>query len=258
MAPRTAALHRAVAALLGALALGACTASAQPAGAARTELVVSAASSLTDVADALARAFEAADPRVDVTLNLGGSAALREQVLAGAPVDVLATASAAAMDDVVSAGLVSGTVAFATNGLVLVVPAGNPAAISGLADLAEPGPLVGVCAAGVPCGDLALAAADAAGVTIAADTQEPNVRALLAKVVAGELDAGLVYATDASTAADTVEVIALPAQARLATTYVAAALLDPPAGALADAFVAFLGSDEARAVLSAAGFGPPP
>ena len=121
--------------------------------------------------------------------------------MAGAEADVLITANAATMDRAVAEGSVRGEpVLIAVNTLVLATPAGNPGDVTGLADLSRRSLLVGLCAAEVPCGSLAQQALSEASVTPSVDTLEPNVRALTTKISLGELDAGLVYATDASTA----------------------------------------------------------
>jgi molybdate transport system substrate-binding protein len=221
-------------------------------------LLVFAAASLTDAFTDLAAEFEATEGRIDVQLNLGGSSSLREQILQGAPADVFASASEPVMEDLVAAGTVTGTpTVVATNDLQLVVPAGNPADVRGLADLARDDILVGLCAAGVPCGDLARRALDAAGVEAAVDTEEPDVRALLTKVAAGELDAGIVYRTDVRAAGERVEGLDLPADARQVTRYPVAVLGGSAAPVAAASFVAFVQSDRGRAILASYGFGPP-
>ena len=227
-----------------------------PAAAPSQELLVSGAASLADVLGDLEAAFEDANPAVDVVVNLAASPVLRDQVLAGAPVDVLATADEATMQAVVDAGLVAGgPVTFATNTLAIAVPAGNPAGVAGLSSLAEESLFVGLCAPGVPCGDLARSALADADVVPAVDSEEPDVRALLTKVAAGELDVGIVYATDVAAQAGAVD--ALPVPDSPTTRYPAAVLADAPAPDVAQAFVAFLGSDEGRALLVARGFGAP-
>ena len=113
---------------------------------------MSAASSLTEAFTALAADFEASHPGVDVALNFAGSSALVEQVNAGAPVDVLATASQQTMDAAVAAGSVDDPVRFARNELAVVVPADNEAGVSALADLARSDVVTAICAPDVPCG----------------------------------------------------------------------------------------------------------
>ena len=159
------------------------------------EVVVMAASSLTDVVDIV---FEGRDRVVPV---IAASSTLVAQLAAGAEADVLITANAATMDRAVAEGSVRGEpVLIAVNTLVLATPAGNPGDVTGLADLSRRDLLIGLCATEVPCGRLAGRALDEAGIAPSADTLEPNVRALASKLSLGELDAGLVYATDARAA----------------------------------------------------------
>ncbi len=214
-------------------------------------LTVLAASSLTDVFAEVIAAFEATDAgrEVDVSLVLGGSSALATQLEEGAPGDVVATASPLTMDRVVAAGRVEGEpTVFARNSLVIAVEPGNPLGIAGLDDLATGGVLVAHCAPQVPCGSLATELLDASGVVLDPASLEPNVRSVLTKVALGEVDAGLVYRTDAAADVQVIE----PPQARSFTTeYQIARLSDAPA---AVAFVAFVQSETGRQILAEAGF----
>ena len=156
------------------------------------DVVVMAASSLTEVVEIV---FE---DREGVTTVIAGSSALVAQLTAGVEADVLMTANAATMERAVSEGSVRGEpVLIAVNTLVLATPAENPGGVTGLVDLARRDLLIGLCAVEVPCGELARRALDETQVTPSADTLESNVRALATKISLGELDAGLVYATDA-------------------------------------------------------------
>ena len=223
---------------------------AEPGG----ELLVSAAASLTDAFQAMAVSFQRAHPEVDVVVNTGGSAALREQILQGAPVDVFASASPDVMDDVVEAGeTADDPIVFALNRLQIAVPAGNPASVAGIEDFGDGSLLLGVCAAGVPCGDLARQALERAGVVASIDTNEPDVRALLVKVAAGELDAGITYATDVA-ADPRVEGIDIPSEFNAVASYVIAVLRTAPNPDAGSAFVDYVVSDEGRDTLSSFGF----
>ena len=226
-------------------------------GAVEGELTVFAAASLVDVFTELAGILEARNPGVTVRLELGASSSLREQVLAGAPADVFAAADERNVAAVVDAGEASSPVRFATNELQVAVPAGNPAGVEGLADLADDDLLVGLCAVEVPCGSLAREAFERAGLTPRPDTEEPDVRALLAKVRSGDLDAGVVYRTDVRASAPAVEGIDLPDDVAVETSYPLVVLDRTTERDVADAFVALVTSEEGRAVLSAAGFGTP-
>src|SRR5690606_9716930 len=142
-----------------------------------------------------------------VRLVLGSSTMLAQQAVDGAPGDVLATADEASMrlaED--GNALRDAPVAFASNALVLVVPAGNPAGGEAIADLDDADVDYVACAAPAPCGDLAADLLTSSGVTRPPASEEVDVRAVLARVASGEADAGLVYATDAASAGDEVTV----------------------------------------------------
>jgi len=222
------------------------------------EVLVSTAASLTDAFSALEVAFEAADPTVNIILNVGGSSALSEQILAGVPADVFASADVSNMDRVFASGDVDGEARiFAGNRLEIAVPADNPAGVAGLEDFDRPELLIGLCAVGVPCGDYSRQALANAGVDPSVDTNEPNVRALLTKIEAGELDAGIVYETDILTLEGRVEGIAIPDRDNVPAAYPIAVLSEAPNPDGAAAFMAFVLSDEGRSILAGYGFVAP-
>jgi molybdate transport system substrate-binding protein len=236
--------------LLASLMTGACTSD-------RTrddEVLVSAAASLTEAFTGIEAAFEASHSNIDVILNLAGSSTLREQILQGAPADVFASADVANMEQVAAA--VEPEI-FARNRLTIAVPAGNPAGVAGLDDFARDDLFIGLCAVGVPCGDFAREALRSAGVDAVIDTEEPDVRALLVKIEAGELDAGITYVTDLAAAGAAVEGIDIPAAANVVADYPIAVLASAPHPDAAAAFVDFVLSDAGRAILSSHGFGLP-
>ena len=221
------------------------------------DITVFAAASLTDAFTDLGTEFESEHDGVSVDFNFGASSALREQILAGAPADVFASANTSNMDQVVEAGDAADPEEFVTNHLQIVVPAGNPANVTGLADFAKGDLLVGLCAEEVPCGQFAREALANAGVTPSIDTNEPDVRSLLTKVEAGELDAGIVYVTDVLAAGNDVEGIDIPADENVTATYPVAALSDAGNSEVAAAFVAFVLSEKGQDILASYGFGSP-
>jgi molybdate transport system substrate-binding protein len=225
--------------------------------AADTTITVFAAASLTDAFSDMAGSFESANPGVSVELNFAGSSSLREQVLAGAPADVFASANESNMEQLVEAGEVDDPTIFATNWLQIVVPTGNPAGVTGLGDFGDRDLLIGMCAEEVPCGEFGRRALGAAGVTPSLDTNEPDVRALLTKVEAGELDAGLVYVTDVVSAGEDVEGVDLPAEADVIAEYPIGTVASSPTPDVAAGFVSFVLSTEGRALLEEHGFGLP-
>ena len=215
---------------------------------------VFAAASLTETFTAIGSAFEDAHPGVTVSLNLGSSAALAQQLVAGAPADVFASASPSAMEVATTAGRAEAPVTFARNRLALAVPTGNPGGVRELADLARPELTIALCAPQVPCGELAATVLRRSGVTAAPDTLEQDVRAALSKVRLGEVDAALVYRTDVLAAADQVQEVPLPEAGSATTDYSLTVVADAPDAAAARAFVAYVLSREGQRVLADAGF----
>lgn len=221
------------------------------------ELHVLVAASLLPVAEVLAAEFEHFHPGVEVLISGAGSSALREQVLAGAPADVFVPADPAHLEAIREViGLKDAPAVVARNSLVLAVPTGNAAAVASLADLSRSELLIGLCAVEVPCGAHARAGLSRAGIKPVPDTDEPNVRALIAKLAAGELDAAVVYASDATTEPD-IESLGWTAGAAPETAYEAAALAGAPNPEAAAAFVEFLLSAPARDAFEDYGFRAP-
>jgi molybdate transport system substrate-binding protein len=221
------------------------------------DITVFAAASLTDAFDEVGGAFEEANPDVSVELNYGPSSGLREQIIEGAPADVFASANTSNMDQVVEADAAAEPEDFATNQLQIVVPEGNPGDVTGLDDFANGDLLIGLCAEDVPCGEFGREVLANAEVEPSVDTEEPDVRALLTKVEAGELDAGIVHVTDVLSAGDAVEGIEIPADDNVTATYPLATLAESGNTEVADAFVAFVLSDEGQAILASYGFDAP-
>ncbi len=211
-------------------------------------LTVFAASSLTGVAGSLAEAFMASSAEIDdVEVDTGGSDSLARLINDGAPADVLLTAD---LDTMASLDQPVEPVVIAHNRVTVAVPADNPAGIETVADLAGPVTLA-VCEPVVPCGDAALELFERAGIDPSPATLEPNVRSVLTKVELGEVDAGVVYRTDADRSSS---VVSIPADDPPRRPVAAAAVSDRDPAA---AFVAFLASDEAVAIFAGHGFEGP-
>ena len=218
------------------------------------ELVVLAAASLQNTFTELGDLMMAQHPNLTVTFSFGASSTLAQQALAGAPADVFAAASTTTMQTATE--VTEAPVLFAHNSLEIAVPPGNPAGVTGLADLANPDLTVALCAPEVPCGAAAVKAFQAAGLTPAPDTYEPNVTATLTAVVLGEVDAALVYRTDVAAAGDTVQGIEFPEASAAVNDYPIAVLADARNRAAAQAFVDLVLSPEGQKVLTDADFGP--
>ena len=222
-----------------------------------TTLTVSAASSLTGTFTAIGRAFESAHPGVVVTFNFGGSSALAEQIIAGAPVDVFAAASVATMDTAIASGRMADPRVVATNSMAVAVPSSNPAQVTQLSDLGAPGVTVAICQESVPCGSAATSLFDKAGLAITPVTLEPDVKSVLAKVTADEVDAGIVYVTDVAAAGSAVKGIAIPNDVNVSTTYQIALARDSQNADLSREFIDFVLGSRGQEILRAAGFGAP-
>lgn len=219
------------------------------------DLVVFAAASLTDVFTELGDRFEETNPDLAVEFNFAGSSTLAEQINQGAPADVFASASPTQTQAVVDAGgITDEPEVFLSNTLQIVVPAGNPAGVTGLADFENADLTIALCAEEVPCGSAAATVFEVAGLTPQPDTLEQDVRAVLTKVELGEVDAALVYRTDVLAGGDAVEGIDFPESAEAVNNYPIAVLAEAPNPDAAAAWVEFVTSEESLALLEEAGF----
>ncbi len=222
------------------------------------EITVFAAASLTESFQKLGKEFEAAHPGAKVRFNFAGSSALAQQINQGAPADVFAAAAPANMKQVTDTGAITAPpVTFARNTLQIVVPKGDPGRITGLADFAKADLKIALCAEQVPCGAASKKVFAAAGVTAAPDTLEQDVKAVLAKVSLGEVDAALVYRTDVRAAGAKVEGRDFAEASSAVNDYPIAPLAKAPNAATAKAFVDYVLSQQGREVLTDAGFAAP-
>jgi molybdate transport system substrate-binding protein len=231
------------------------------------ELVIFAAASLTDVFTAVQKDFNQEHPKSKLRMNFAGSQSLRTQIENGAQPQIFASANQDHMNVLREAKLVDEPVVFAHNVLVIVVPAGNPAGIKTLADLPNADRLV-LAGLNVPAGAYAakmLAKASRASV-YGADfaervakkvvSRETHVRQTLQKVVLGEADAAIVYATDAMAAGDKVETIEIPDEHNVIVAYPMATLTGVPNAQRGKRFIDFVASDAVRGRLKEFGFRP--
>lgn len=221
-------------------------------------VTVLAAASLTETFDALAKQFEAQHPGVTVKLSYGGSDALAQQIVAGAPVDVFASASDATMKTVTDASLnADAPQLFATNVLEIAVPKGNPAQIVGIDDFADADKTIALCAETVPCGAAAQKVFTAVGISPSVDTYEQDVKSVLTKVELDEVDAGLVYQTDVKAAGDKVEGVDFAEAQQAVTDYPIALVKDAPNAAAGQSWIDFVLGATGQKALADAGFGAP-
>ena len=200
--------------------------------------------------------FEAANPGVTIELNLGHVPTLLTQLEEGVVADVLITPDAGTMGQAGTKGLTAGEPAiFAKVPMALVVPAGNAAGVVDVSSLANEALRVAVCAAELPCGKLADQLATKAGLVISADTLEPGGSpGVVTKASTGEIDVGLVFATDIAAGGDKVAKIAIPDDINVASDASVAALTVADDADVAAAFIAFLTSEAGLALATGKGF----
>ncbi|RJQ87017.1 molybdate ABC transporter substrate-binding protein [Amycolatopsis panacis] len=220
-------------------------------------LTVFAAASLTESFNALGKQFEAAHPGVKVSFDYEGSSALVQKLDNGAKADVFASADEATMTKATQGGVIDGQpTVFATNKLAIAVAKGNPKGVKTFADLAKPGLTVVVCAKQVPCGSVTQKVEKNTGTTLQPASEETDVKQVLAKVQSGDADAGLVYVTDATSAAGKVDKVDFPESADAVNKYPIAVVKDAPQAALAKEFTDFVLGAQGKAELTKIGFGP--
>jgi molybdate transport system substrate-binding protein len=215
---------------------------------------VFAAASLTGTFTQLGKDFEAAHPGVKVVFNFAGSSALAQQINSGAPADVFASAAPKNMDQVTDKGTPT---TFVKNKLEIAVPKGNPGKITGLKDFDDKDKKIAICAVQVPCGAAAKKVFDATKIVAQPDSLEQDVKAALAKVSLGEVDAAMVYKTDVLAAKDKVEGIEFPEADKAINDYPIATLTKAKNPDGAKAFVDYVLSAQGTTVLTAAGFDAP-
>ncbi|MCC9198173.1 molybdate ABC transporter substrate-binding protein [Arthrobacter sp. zg-Y820] len=216
-------------------------------------ITVFAAASLTDVIAAMNEAYDGGGR---LRTNLGSSAQLSSQLLSGAPADVVIAADLEALDTVRDEGLIARERVVAGNTTVLALAPGNPGQVAALADLSENRVQTAVCAPSVPCGRAAARVLDAAGVALSGESREDSARSVLTKVVTGQADAGLVYQTDALSAAKQ-GVTYLEVRDPEPNQYPAALTAEGAEHEAAVRFYEWLAGEEAAGILRDAGFRTP-
>ena len=232
---------------------------------ARHDVTVFAAASLREAFTELGRALEASHPDAHVVLSFAGSQTLRAQIEQGAPADVFASADERHMKALAGAQRVLEPRVFANNELVIVVANAKAELVKDFAALPKAERIV-LGAPEVPVGAYTKTMLEKAQAELGGDfaarveshvvSREPDVRQVLAKVSLGEADAGIVYRTDALTAAGKVAVVAVPLAYNVVARYPVAVTANAPAPQLAKAFVELLVSPEGARVLKSKGFTP--
>jgi molybdate transport system substrate-binding protein len=231
------------------------------------ELVLFEAASLKDVFARLAQRFEKEHPGTKVVTNAAGSQELRAQIEHGAAADVFASADRKHMDALAAEGLVTAPSVFACNEPVVVVRAALASTIKSLGDLPSAERIV-IGTPEVPIGAYTLQILQRAAAKYGPDfgkrvearvvSRELNVRQVLAKVVLGEADAGVVYRSDAMGAQGKVQVVTIPAEVNVTAEYPIAVLKKAPSPEIARQWIDLTKSAAGTAALREAGFMPCP
>lgn len=224
-----------------------------------TVLTVSVAASTKDAMEQVAALFER-ETGTTVRINSGPTSALAGQIIAGAPADILLSASYQWADAVTEKGLARDSKPLLTNSLVLIVPRGNPAGVHSPDGLRSPRVAkVALAGESVPAGIYAVRALEAlacrqdlaaAGKIVLGH----DVRTTLTYVERGEAEAGIVYSTDASTTGQVEVVYTFDPSTHGEIVYPVVLLKDGGNEPAARRFYDFLSSDAAQRVMQQFGF----
>lgn len=225
------------------------------------DLSVSAAASLTDVITELNALYMEKNPEVTITQNFASSGTLQQQIEQGAPVDVFFSAAAKQMNNLENGDLilVETRQNVVNNSLVLVVPVDSTLDITSFEDLTSD--IVEKVAYGdpsfVPAGNYAAQTFELLGITAEVEAKKiiaSDVRQVLTYVETGEVDAGCVYLTDALISAGVKVVAYAPSEINSKIIYPIAVVKASTNVEAAKDYIAFLFTDEARAVFEKYGF----
>lgn len=225
------------------------------------ELTISAAISLKDAFDAMGKAFQSATGK-KINFNYASSGALQRQIENGAPVDVFASAGEKQMDEINKDGFIDPPTRqdFAKNSIVLVVLRDSNLKIESFDDLRS-SEITRIAIGNpktVPAGQYAEESLKNLTLNEVLKTKlifAENVRQVLDYVVRGEVDAGIVYATDAKTANDKIREIAVAGDASHSPIlYPIAVVKESRQKKAAREFVDFVLSEKGQNILQQFGF----
>ena len=225
------------------------------------ELTIAAAASLTDVTAEITQSYKIKAPNVTLTLTYGASGALQTQIEQGAPVDVFISAAQKQMDALADQTLLldGSRINLLENKVVLIVPKDSALSLKNFEDLAKED--VKTVAIGdpasVPAGQYAdelLTNLGIKDVVKAKANLGTDVRQVLTWVESGEVDAGIVYATDAATSDKVTVVCEAPAGSVKKIIYPVAILKASQHAEQAQEFIDFLKTGECAALFEKYGF----
>jgi molybdate transport system substrate-binding protein len=225
------------------------------------EILVSAAISLKNSFEEIGALYEK-QTGVQARFNFGASGLLQQQIEAGAPVDIFASASKKQMDDLQAHGLVLAKTRrdFAANSLVLIVPADSKLRIhdfSGLSHAAISRLAIGNPKT-VPAGQYSEEALKNLKLWNRLQSRiilAENVRQVMDYVVRGEVDAGLVYSSDTPIVQGKISIAAqAPKGSHSAIVYPIAVMRDSANSQAARRFIDLALSPAGQAILKKHGF----
>ena len=227
-----------------------------------TEILVAAAASLKNAyEEELIPMFEAQYPGVTVKGTYDSSGKLQTQIEEGLEADVFMSAAKKQMKALDEEGMIDSDsiVDLLENKIVLIVPTGSDKGIQSFEDIVKADSIALGDPASVPAGQYSEEALTNLGLWDQIQDKTSfgtNVTEVLNQVTAGSADAGIVYATDAASMADQVEVVAEAPEGSLKTRviYPVAVVKDSANAEVAANFVEFLTTDEAMKVFEAYGF----
>ncbi|WP_027358817.1 molybdate ABC transporter substrate-binding protein [Desulforegula conservatrix] len=228
------------------------------------EISVSAAISLKNAFEEIGRIYEQINNGEKIIFNFGASGDLKKQIEGGAPVDVFAPASQKDMNDLSEKGLIikDSRINFASNSIVLVKPSGSVGKISSFDDLAKP-EIKKICIgnpATVPAGKYAKEVLTHFDLWKKLETKtvlSENVRQALDYVVRNEVDAGIVYETDAmSVPKGVIVAVKAPADSHSPVIYPAALVAASQNQGASKKFLDILVTEKAVEILKKHGFSP--
>ncbi|MGN0205127.1 MAG: molybdate ABC transporter substrate-binding protein [Coprococcus sp.] len=223
------------------------------------------AASLSNAMEEIASNYAAVAPEVTIVYNAGSSGKLQTQIEEGGACDIFFSAATKQMTALVEGGYVNeaDVTELLENKVQLIKPVGGETNVTGFENITDAANLA-LAADTVPVGQYAREIFENLGITDAVMAMEINecedVSAVLAAVSEGSNEVGVVYATDAASVADKVEVIATADDSILNTKViypvglVQNAEADDAEVAAAKAFIAYLMTPEAAAVFEKYGF----
>lgn len=229
--------------------------------AAPENLTISAAVSLKGAFNEIGEIYKSKTGKT-VNFNFGASGSLQRQIETGAPVDVFASAGQTQMDALVSKNLVDAATRrdFARNALVLIVPQDSKLNLTTFSDLNDVS--VQKLAVGnpktVPAGQYTAQVFEKNNLNNSLQSKliyAEDVRQVLDYVVRGEVDAGIVYASDARSASEKVRVVlTAPEDSHAPILYPVAVVKDSKNKQSAEEFITLTMSGEGQQIFRKYGF----